>query len=260
MRLAQAICSSAKTGDIDRVRTASCSSCFVTLRAFQTTKSLVRIYGAEGRALELLLSRISYEVEEANDEGTLFRANSAAAKMFGSYIRMAGLKYLWHVLVLPINTLNDNAIETSGGDSSGSSGRSSRGTVSGRYRMDGDEESGSRAMNILGLSSMEVDPHKLDDASDATINTLELWLVAQKMFKSIVNSERHIPVEVRRIMKHLHDEVGNKFSEIAQFRAIGGFYFLRLICPALLAPHIYGLLDEPAHQVIYIDALLHPYA
>jgi hypothetical protein len=44
-------------------------------------------------------------------------------------------------------------------------------------------------------------------------------------------------------------QVAEKFSDEAVFRAMGGFFFLRLICPALLAPQVHGLLDEPPHPV-----------
>ena len=43
--------------------------------------------------------------------------------------------------------------------------------------------------------------------------------------------------------------MAEKFSDEAVFRAMGGFFFLRLICPALLAPQFHGLLDEPPHPV-----------
>ncbi len=46
-----------------------------------------------------------------------------------------------------------------------------------------------------------------------------------------------------------------KFSDEAVFRAMGGFFFLRLICPALLAPQLHGLLDEPPHPVRYTQKL-----
>lgn len=115
---------------------------------------------------------------------------------------------------------------------------------------------------------------KLDDVSDLTINTLELWLIVQKMFKLITQSEKILPQELRMLIRRIHDEVkatpllppphcntvshlltGSrpqvecKFSEEAVFRAMGGFFFLRLICPALLAPQAHGLLEEPPHPV-----------
>lgn len=91
---------------------------------------------------------------------------------------------------------------------------------------------------------------KLADASDLEINTLELWLIAQKMFKLVMQSEKAVPRELRMLIRRIHDEVATKFSEEAVFRAMGGFFFLRLICPALLAPQLHGLLNEPPHPVL----------
>jgi hypothetical protein len=51
-------------------------------------------------------------------------------------------------------------------------------------------------------------------------------------------------------------QVGQRFGDTPKFRAIGAFYFLRLICPALLAPQAYGLLDDPAHQVAQRQLIL----
>jgi hypothetical protein len=48
---------------------------------------------------------------------------------------------------------------------------------------------------------------------------------------------------------HIDAEVATRFSAEAQFRALGGFLFLRMVCPALLAPQVFGLLDAPPHPV-----------
>src|SRR4051812_21532920 len=78
------------------------------------SKSLMFIAQANHGGSEFLSAQIDFEVENSADEGTLFRSNSAAAKLFGIFVRIVGLKYLWHMLVLPINTLNDNALLTAG--------------------------------------------------------------------------------------------------------------------------------------------------
>lgn len=86
-------------------------------------------------------------------------------------------------------------------------------------------------MDIFSVSSMELDPQvihsslsccvgtcahlldfvllpqKLEDAADLTINTLELWLVAQKMFKLITASEKRIPRQLRLLLAHIQEEV-----------------------------------------------------
>ncbi|ELR10938.1 GTPaseactivator protein for Ras-like GTPase [Acanthamoeba castellanii str. Neff] len=212
----------------------------------KVAKAVMRVFEANHRGYQLLERRISDEVEAADEEGTLFRANSIAAKLFGTYVRMTSLPYCWFTLVTSVNSLNDNALEAFGDEQEGASKASRRM----RYQID-DEGSGSMSMDVFasGATTMEIDPHKVDEASDTTINSLELWLVAQKLFKCIVDSERIMPTQIKQLMHHIDSEVGARFSAQAQFRALGGFLFLRMVCPALMALQVYGLLDAPPHPV-----------
>jgi hypothetical protein len=152
----------------------------------QVYRSLLRVLAGQYQAYNFIARQISIEVESADEEGTLFRSNSAAAKLFTFYMRMIGLKYLWHVLVLSVHSLNDNARETDPdrkppphehtsfyrlpvlisicccpGAGTGNGTMSSR-MFGKKYRMDVDdldeEEKSSVAMDILGVSSMELDP------------------------------------------------------------------------------------------------------
>lgn len=59
----------------------------------------------------------------------------------------------------------------------------------------------------LSLSIWLVGGQKTTDIADLTINTLELWLVAQKLLKFITESESRMPRELRRIIQQLNDEV-----------------------------------------------------
>jgi hypothetical protein len=77
-------------------------------------KAVMRVFEANHRGYQLLERRISDEVEAADEEGTLFRANSIAAKLFGTYVRMTSLPYCWFTLVTSVNSLNDNALEAFG--------------------------------------------------------------------------------------------------------------------------------------------------
>jgi hypothetical protein len=224
-----------------------------TTDADKLCKAVMCIYEAHHQGFEVLEQRITHEVSVASDEGTLFRANSLAAKLFAAYVRMVALPYLWATLVTSVNSLNDNAAEAFGQEASTTKTVSKRGRYK-RDKLDDDdngEDSGSGTnLDVFSMtSSMEIDPHKMGDASDSTINTLELWLVAQKLFKCIVNSERAMPTQIKHILMHIDAEVATRFSAEAQFRALGGFLFLRMVCPALLAPQVFGLLDAPPHPV-----------
>lgn len=124
------------------------------------------------------------------------------------------------------------------------------GSKKSRYRIDkSDLSDHSFSMDLLSTKSMEIDPTRIDDASDTTINSLELWLVAQKLFKCIIESEKIMPTQIKQVLRHVDSEVGQRFDSQTQFRALGGFYFLRMVCPAMMAPQVYGLIESPPHPV-----------
>jgi len=75
-------------------------------------RALLRVLAGQFQAYNLIARTIKLEVASADEEGTLFRSNSAAAKLFTLYMRMIALKYLFHVLVLSVRSLHDNAIDT----------------------------------------------------------------------------------------------------------------------------------------------------
>jgi len=172
----------------------------------------------------------------------------------------------WFTLVTSVHSLNDNAVESFGAESGTARPCTPRthraaeltgpcaeelASKKSRYKLDKSElsEHSGFSLDLLSTTSMEIDPHRIDDASDTTINSLELWLAAQKLFKCIVDSEKIIPTQIKQLMRHIDSEVGAKYDAQAQFRSMGGFLFLRMLCPALMAPQVYGLLDSPPHPV-----------
>jgi hypothetical protein len=76
----------------------------------------MRVFEANHQGYHLLERRITDEVAMADDEGTLFRANSIAARLFGTYVRMTSLPFIWKMLVTSVNALNDNALEAFGSE------------------------------------------------------------------------------------------------------------------------------------------------
>jgi len=187
--------------------------------------ALVYVYESHGRSYNLLEKFISLEVASSDDEGTLFRSDSLAMKLFQPYSRIFGSEWLWNTLALPLNELNNLNAET-------------------------EEElstSDPAAGGSLLAMSLEIDPRKMEDASETEVNTLELWLIAQKLFSRMVKAQSTIPSEIRHVLKHVDQEISQAFPN-ARYSAMGGFLFLRFICPAMLIPHAYGLLSAPPHS------------
>ena len=62
------------------------------------------------------------------------------------------------------------------------------------------------------LVGMELDPTRIDEAADPKVNTLQLWLTAQKIFSSITHSSRDMPQELAEMLVFIHDTVKEKFQ------------------------------------------------
>lgn len=78
------------------------------------------------------------------------------------------------------------------------------------------------------------------------MNKYELLAAAQKVLTSIVGSVDDCPAHIRYVCYYVFTHVGEAMGA-HKYRAVGGFLFLRLFCPAIAVPESYGLLDgDPA--------------
>lgn len=202
------------------------------------SKALTYVFAGNDAAVEAIKFFVTKEVLVSSREGTLFRANSVPTKLFSCYCRIVGLEYLWSVFALPVTELNVMAVRAEGED-----------------RDKGSEHS-SYTTTLLGPVAFEVDPTKMEEASDQSVNTIQLWLVAQKLLSSLMRAIGTLPKELQDILRHVYHEVREKFNEEAANKAIGGFLFLRFVCPALMAPQVYGLLKEPPHSTAQRQLIL----
>eukprot|EP00002_Diphylleia_rotans_P039100 TRINITY_DN8990_c0_g1_i3.p1 TRINITY_DN8990_c0_g1~~TRINITY_DN8990_c0_g1_i3.p1 ORF type:complete len:866 (+),score=176.29 TRINITY_DN8990_c0_g1_i3:123-2720(+) len=92
--------------------------------------------------------------------------------------------------------------------------------------------------------NLEVDPFKLKDKGQIDVNMRELNMWAQAILDSIVCSISECPSPFRVICQHLKAEVNKRFPE-KKYIAIGSFIFLRFFCPAIVAPHAFGVMKKP---------------
>ncbi len=52
---------------------------------------------------------------------------------------------------------------------------------------------------------------------------------------------------LRKFLCHVYKEVGQKYPD-ASYQAVGAFAFLRMVCPAITAPHLYGVMSHPVGE------------
>jgi hypothetical protein len=200
-------------------------------------KALVYVASKHGVAAEMIQTCIRSEVRACKHENTLFRNNSVASRMYKFYSRIVGIKYLFNCIarvILELEVLGREQI-----------------SVSTKKESDPEVAAG-RSTSLLSMS-MELDQTKaLDDDMDTETNLLQLQLICQKLLNVLIKtSVKNIPSAFRKIFVEIDNSVMGKFagSNEAVYKGIGGLFFLRFVCPAITAPHVYGLLKNPPNTV-----------
>lgn len=109
-----------------------------------------------------------------------------------------------------------------------------------------------RRVCIEGVS-IEVDPSKSprpDWEVESNVDTLVQW--CRELWESIYRSRSECPPEMRRLFEHIRKLIEKRCRATKTFvddasqndfpwRAVSAFIFLRFIVPAILHPHLFGL-------------------
>jgi hypothetical protein len=159
------------------------------------------------RVLEIL---VNSEVKASmSNIGTLFRRNSLCSKILTSYLNYYGNRYLIGRFQSFIQQLDEEDLE------------------------------------------LEVDPHKVspDQKVDTKKNMSILLKKTEELIKKILETPNELPYEIRESNAILAEAVSRVFANENKGNAIvhtavGGAIFLRFICPALVSPHLFGLLKD----------------
>ncbi|EGC35023.1 hypothetical protein DICPUDRAFT_79261 [Dictyostelium purpureum] len=97
---------------------------------------------------------------------------------------------------------------------------------------------------IENPNGYEVDPAKINEGSEELMtNMMNLIQICEKFTDAIIDSVEYLPISLREISYYLQKEVVKKFPD-NKYSSVGGFIFLRFLCPAILAPHTSGLVEE----------------
>ncbi|KAG0375555.1 MAG: hypothetical protein J3R72DRAFT_528012 [Linnemannia gamsii] len=99
-------------------------------------------------------------------------------------------------------------------------------------------------MTLPAQGSYELDPARLGPEEDDNINFENLKHMAQVFLDTITDSANKVPNSFKEVCWYLSQAVGERFPD-AKFTAVGGFIFLRFLCPAIVAPESDGLLHAP---------------
>eukprot|EP00732_Lithocolla_globosa_P001321 Lithocolla_globosa_v1_NODE_629_length_3565_cov_4.135897.p1 type:complete len:808 gc:universal NODE_629_length_3565_cov_4.135897:1050-3473(+) len=164
-------------------------------------------------------------------EQTLFRENSPASAAFKQYAKMVGLPYLWWTLKEPVLSCVDVT----------SSDLPSRSNTVKRKSMA--RRSQSSQVNLLNMSSVELDPTKLKETDDSEVNKLALQLTCQVFLQKIFRSITCFPLPLRKLLQEIHQHTSEFMGPAIANKAVASFIFLRFINPAILLPQSFCVIS-----------------
>jgi hypothetical protein len=166
----------------------------------------VEIFASHGEIMDMLQQTILREVENTQEIGTLFRSNSMASRIMSIFSRSIGMEYLKSLLKPKIDAIisanEDLEIDT--------------------MKIAGDQIEAQR-------ETVEVSAHVVEN------NVTKLTEHAIDFLQTIMAGKAKAPLEYYKISSLLKELVRQKFPQQWKI-AIGGYLFLRLMCPCIFLP------------------------
>ncbi|KAI9254668.1 hypothetical protein BY458DRAFT_558776 [Sporodiniella umbellata] len=179
-------------------------------------KNLLSIYESLNLSIPWIKSLIDFEVASltSDDANILFRGNSFFTKVVDCYMKMNGGIFLEKALKHDIERICIKSL-------------------------------------ILETDSWSSSPF---EESRENNSKLELLRDVDKLWNNIQNAKGDFPNSFREMFEHLKSAVVRKFSsdrkvferqhEVAKYTCVSGFVFLRWICPAIISPKQFGLVQD----------------
>jgi len=167
--------------------------------------SLLRIFRFDKKEADLLTSLGNLEVEREDETSTLFRGASLTTTLMDLYMKSVCQDFLHTALFPTIHRI----LET--------------------------------------RQSCELNPSKIESPTEACANAEFLLQVLDDITESIFMSSEACPRTLRYICCCLQKDVQTRWpsDRLVKTRVVSGFIFLRLLCPAILNPRLFGLLSDP---------------
>jgi len=171
--------------------------------------SLIRLFNSHRQANNLLSNLISDELQTRGEPTTLFRTDSMATKTMRNYFHLISRKSYLNRQISPLINAVTNIIQKGG--------------------------------------SLEVFPNMLKPNESLEENTHHLWTVTSNILRSILDSLDTIPGNIKKFFAVLGGMLAKKYGN-AMVTPAGSLFFLRFVCPAVVFPLEFGIIQADALQ------------
>ncbi|KAH3760639.1 gtpase-activator protein for Ras family gtpase [Pelomyxa schiedti] len=181
---------------------------------------VLRVLDSTGSTAAFLSHTITTEIQDTSSAHTLFRSNCVATRLLSQYFKMRGAAYLKHCLSHTIASLqSEPSLEVD--------------VVKLQQAASSNGNANSPSTPPVDMSFWE---------SKAKENALRVVQLSQRLFDHICSSVDQCPMSFRLLFAHAKQQVQHRFPAAASL-VVGGFIFLRFLCPAIVAPEGHGLLS-----------------
>lgn len=173
--------------------------------------------------LNHLIYRELVQISQKPDaEQTLFRSDSVATKAIRAFLKRTATEYLIATLGPLIHSVMSN-------------GNSFEVTIIFLFK--------NKKKIVFNFpksnNNSKIDPKKIS-VDSIEQNKRQLFMNVSLFLDTIINSANSIPTEVRHFLNNLKMMVGKVYPN-SRIKVIGGFMFLRYLCPAMFSPEGFGL-------------------
>ncbi|KAJ2617135.1 Ras GTPase activating protein ira2 [Coemansia sp. RSA 1365] len=178
--------------------------------------ALIRIYEARQQTRNMFERIIAIELERTDSAAELFRRNCLATRLLSNYAKLHGDGYLKSTLVPAIRKL---------------------------------------LAQPPGTLTFELNPNKMAESVDRDHNLENVERLCGLVIDAIVGSVHSLPPPLRWICNLIYRIVIKRFPD-AGYTAVGGFIFLRFLCPAIVAPDAHGICGQITNPEVRRGLLL----
>ncbi|GAB6026339.1 hypothetical protein CHUAL_012542 [Chamberlinius hualienensis] len=171
--------------------------------------TLLRVFRFSKSEMDLLQTMNDMEILKEDDTSTLFRAASLTTTLMDQYMKSVCSGFLQEAIQETLFKIMESR------------------------------------------QSCELNPTKLDHPADAMCNADYLLSVLDEIVDSIFMSADKCPRTLRYLFGCLQRSVSSKWPHdpLVRTRVVSGFIFLRLICPAILNPRLFNLINDPPSEM-----------
>ena len=114
-------------------------------------------------------------------------------------------------------------------------------------------------LSPLVQAASQVEPNQVElnpEKGGSNEGASELTRLCQLVLSASLASIDQCPLEVRELCMHMQEVVAARFGDKMGSSAVGGYVYLRFVCPAMVAPEHYGFPGDARRVLMSVSKVI----